>query len=135
VKAIRRGKPIPTGYVLTGQTVTIKRGNLPAGATLLFKCPGDKRLKTFATTGQAGFVARQNYANHRQTCLESFMTRDAIGTAYDDGASSAVVHPVVDQPALCIGKVRRTAASIGASAGNPALDGQPRSVVSRPATC
>jgi len=53
VKAIRRGKPIPTGYVLIGQKVTIKRGKLPAGATLFFKCPGDKRLKTFATTGQA----------------------------------------------------------------------------------
>ena len=38
VKAIRRGKPIPAGYVLIGQRITIKRGDIPAGATLFFKC-------------------------------------------------------------------------------------------------
>jgi hypothetical protein len=59
-----------------------KRGKLPAGATLFSKCPGEERLKTFATTGQTGFVARQNYVNHRQTYLERFMTRDATGTAH-----------------------------------------------------
>jgi hypothetical protein len=82
VKAIRRGKAIPAGYVLIGQKVTIKRGKIPAGASLFFKCPGNKRLKSFATTGKAGFSAYQNYVNHRQTYIGSFMARDATGTVY-----------------------------------------------------
>ncbi|MEA2154012.1 MAG: hypothetical protein QOE11_152 [Solirubrobacteraceae bacterium] len=82
VKAIRRGKVIPSGYVLPGQKVTIKRGKLAAGASLFFKCPGGKRLKSFATTGAAGFGARQPYVNHRQAFIESFRNIDAIGVVY-----------------------------------------------------
>ena len=82
VRAIRRGKAIPAGYVLPGQKVTIKRGQLAAGASLFFKCPGTKRLKSFATTGTAGFSARQTYVNHRQTYLDSFRNVDAIGVVY-----------------------------------------------------
>jgi hypothetical protein len=82
VKTIRRGKAIPSGYVLLGQKVTIKRGKLAAGASLFFKCPADKRLKGFATTGAAGFGARQPYLNHRQAYIESFRNIDAIGVVY-----------------------------------------------------
>jgi hypothetical protein len=82
VRTIRRGTPIPAGYVLPGQKVTIKRGKIPAGATLFFKCPDGKRLKTFATTGRAGFAAYRNYVNHRQTYVASYSGRDAIGTIY-----------------------------------------------------
>ncbi|MGI9097167.1 MAG: hypothetical protein ACR2H2_01510 [Solirubrobacteraceae bacterium] len=82
VRAIRRGKPIPSGYVLIGQKVTIKRGTIPAGATLFFKCPDGKRLKTFGTTGRAGFTAYRNYVNHRQTYVSSYSGRDATGTVY-----------------------------------------------------
>jgi len=82
VKAIRRGKAIPSGYVLLGQKVTIKRGKLAAGASLFVKCPAGKRLKSFATTGAAGFVARRPYFNHRQAYIESFRNVDAIGVVY-----------------------------------------------------
>lgn len=82
VKAIRRGKPIPASYVLIGQQVTIKRGKLPAGAALFFKCPDGKRLKSFATTGKAGFSANQAYVDHRQTYVSSFSGRDATGIVY-----------------------------------------------------
>jgi hypothetical protein len=82
VKAIRRGKPIPAGYVLIGQKVTIKRGKIPAGATLFFKCPGTKRLKTFGTIGRAGFLANRDYVDHRQTYISSYSGRDATGTVY-----------------------------------------------------
>lgn len=82
VKAIRRGKAIPSGYVLIGRTVTIKRGELAAGATLFFRCPGTKRLKTFGVTGDAGFGAIQDYVNHRQTYVTSFRATDSIGTVY-----------------------------------------------------
>jgi hypothetical protein len=82
VKAIRRGKPIPAGYVLIGQTVTIKRGKIPAGASLFFKCPDGKRLKTFGTIGRAGFRADRDYVNRRQTYISSFSGRDASGSVY-----------------------------------------------------
>jgi len=82
VKAIRRGKPIPSGYVLIGQKVTVKRGKIPAGANLFVKCPDGKRLKTFGTTGRAGFIAYRNYVNHRQTYVASYSASDATGTIY-----------------------------------------------------
>jgi hypothetical protein len=82
VKTIRRGKAIPEGYVLLGQKVTVKRGKLTAGASLFFKCPASKRLKSFATTGDAGFSARTTYVNHRQTYIDSVRNIDAIGAVY-----------------------------------------------------
>jgi hypothetical protein len=82
VKAIRRGKPIPPGYVLNGQTVTIKVGDAPAGASLIFLCPDHKRLKTFGTTGRAGFRAVDpNYVNHRRTIVDSY-AGNGTGTVY-----------------------------------------------------
>jgi hypothetical protein len=82
VKAIRRGKPIPAGYVLIGQKVSVKRGKLPAGASLFFKCPDGKRLKTFGTIGYGGFRADRDYVDHRQTYISSFSGRDSTGTIY-----------------------------------------------------
>lgn len=82
VRAIRRGKAIPAGYLLIGQKVTIKRGKIPAGASLFFKCPDGKRLKTFGTIGRAGFRADRDYVDRRQTHISSFSGRDATGTVY-----------------------------------------------------
>jgi hypothetical protein len=82
VKAIRLRKAIPSGYVLIGRKVTIKRGEVAAGATLFFRCPGTKRLKTFGTTGTAGFGSIQNYVNHRQTYITSFRSVDSTGVVY-----------------------------------------------------
>jgi hypothetical protein len=72
VKSIRRGKPIPEGYVLVGQKVTIDRGAKTAGAALDFKCPGSKRLRTFGLVGDVGFLAPTNYDRHRETKIISF---------------------------------------------------------------
>lgn len=57
VKALRRGKPIPAGYELVGRRVVITKGTTTAGAALRFTCVGSKRLRSFVTTGQAGFQA------------------------------------------------------------------------------
>lgn len=82
VKVIRRGKPIPAGYVVIGQTVTIKVGKTPAGASLTFTCPDRKRLQTFGTTGRAGFTATdRNYPNHRRTVVDSY-AGNGTGTVY-----------------------------------------------------
>jgi hypothetical protein len=82
VKAIRRGKAIPAGYVLIGRQITIKRGEVAAGASLFFRCPDGKRLKSFATTGRAGFSSHGSYVGHRQTYVDSFSSRDAVGNLY-----------------------------------------------------
>src|SRR6266542_1411477 len=85
VKAVRRGKPIPSGYVLVGQQVDVERGTHLAGAALKFTCPGDKVLKTFGSTGQAGFQIDRAYVNHHTTYGLSFPpphVQHASGTVY-----------------------------------------------------
>jgi hypothetical protein len=72
VKAIRRGKPIPSGYELVGQRVDVERGAKVAGAYLRFQCPGAKRLRSFLVTGSAGFIAERSYVGHKTTFVGSF---------------------------------------------------------------
>ena len=72
VKAIRRGKAIPPGYVIIGQKITNTRGTAGAGAALYLRCPGDKRLKTLASSGGAGLVAADRvYYNHHSTWVRT----------------------------------------------------------------
>ena len=90
VKAVRRGKAIPSGYVLVGQTVEVTRGARggnakSAGAALTFRCPGTKTLRTFGVVGNAGFSAPRDYVRHRQTQVFSFAPptlEHATGTLY-----------------------------------------------------
>jgi hypothetical protein len=72
VKAIRRGKAIPSGYVLVGQKVTNTRGQSGAGAALYFRCPDGKRLKTFGATGDRALgSADRPYVDHKSTWVRS----------------------------------------------------------------
>jgi hypothetical protein len=72
IKAIRRGKAIPSGYVLVGQKVTNTRGQAGAGAALYFRCPDGKRLKTLGTTGQGALAAADRaYVDHKSTWVRS----------------------------------------------------------------
>jgi hypothetical protein len=85
VRAIRRDKAVPKGYVLVGQKVTIDRGAKTAGAALRVVCPGTKRLRTFGVVGDAGFFAPRDYVRHRETQIMSFPppAKDhASGTVY-----------------------------------------------------
>jgi hypothetical protein len=90
VRAVRRGRPIPRGYVLVGQQVDVQRGTRGgnaghAGAALTFRCPGTKKLRTFGVVGNAGFSAPRNYVGHRQTQVFSFAPPSvdhATGTLY-----------------------------------------------------
>lgn len=75
VKAIRRGKDIPSGYRLVGQKVTNTRGRTAAGAALHFRCPGHKRLKTFGGTGGVGFAIDRRYVNHRQAWVRTYAAK------------------------------------------------------------
>lgn len=71
VRAIRRGKEIPSGYRLIGQRVTNRRGSPSAGAALYFRCPGHKRLRSFAGTGRALGAIDRRYVGHRSTWVRS----------------------------------------------------------------
>jgi hypothetical protein len=86
VRAVRKGKAIPAGYVLLGQSVSIQRGAKSAGAALTFRCPEGKTLRTFGVVGNAGFAAAdRDYAGHRQTSILSFAPpklAQATGTVY-----------------------------------------------------
>ena len=87
VKAIRRGKPIPSGYVLVGREVTIDRGTAgSAGAVLSLSCPAGKRARTLGSTGQNGpNVIGDRYVGHRSVRIAVWgPSNDATthGTSY-----------------------------------------------------
>jgi hypothetical protein len=54
VRAIRRGRAIPAGYVLVGRRVTINTGAQEAWAAARFTCPSGKVLRTFGISGRVG---------------------------------------------------------------------------------
>lgn len=67
VKAIRRGKAIPEGYVLVGRKVTIDRGTSGSvGAALKLSCPSGKSARTLGLTGENGpSLIGNRYVGHR----------------------------------------------------------------------
>lgn len=54
VRAVRRGKPIPSGYVLVGREVSITYGDQIAWGAGRLTCPAGKTLRTMGLTGQVG---------------------------------------------------------------------------------
>ena len=81
VKAIRKGKAIPSGYVLPGYKVETHRGTKVAGAALRVVCPDGKRLRSFGTTGQAGFLAPTPYVGKRSTVIVSLPSGSKVDTS------------------------------------------------------
>jgi hypothetical protein len=79
VRAIRRGRPIPSGYRLIGRSVSGQQGGV--GAAIRFTCPDEKRLRTFATTGRAGFQITRDYVGRRSTIITS-IGGNGPGTVY-----------------------------------------------------
>ena len=79
VRAVRRGQPIPSGYELIGRSVSGAAGGV--GAAIRFTCPDGKRLRTFATTGRAGFQITRDYVGRRSTIITSIGGR-GDGTVY-----------------------------------------------------
>jgi hypothetical protein len=76
---IRRGKPIPRGWVLVGRSVSGPRSGV--GAAIRFTCPDGKRLRTFGITGRVGFQSTRDYVDHRSTVVTTVGSRGA-GTVY-----------------------------------------------------
>jgi hypothetical protein len=67
VKAVRRGKPIPSGYVLVGREVTIDRESAGSvGAVTKLSCPAGKAARTLGFTGANGPIPiGDRYVGHR----------------------------------------------------------------------
>ena len=67
VRAVRRDKPIPSGYVLVGRKVTIDRGTSGSvGAAFKLSCPSGKTARTLGGTGQNGpSLIGSRYVGHR----------------------------------------------------------------------
>lgn len=73
VKAVRRGKAIPAGYVLVGRKLTIEPGGGAAGAIVRLTCPAGKTLRTYGVTGTAGgSAARGDYVGKRRGEILAF---------------------------------------------------------------
>lgn len=75
VRAIRRGKRVPKGYVLVGRTVSVDPGHGAAGAALRVACPKGKTLRTFGSTGGVGGSPADRtagYVGHRSAELVVF---------------------------------------------------------------
>jgi hypothetical protein len=54
VRAVRAGKPIPSGYVLVGRHVKFTRGTEAGYGALTMRCPAGKTLRGLARQGQVG---------------------------------------------------------------------------------
>jgi hypothetical protein len=81
VRAIRRGRTIPAGYQLLGQTVQTTPGGPRAGAALTLRCPNSTRLRGLAAVGGVGFsVPDRNYAGKRQTLVITYTASPSSGT-------------------------------------------------------
>jgi hypothetical protein len=67
VRTVRRGAPIPSGYVLVGRKVTIDRGaSGSVGAAFKLSCPGGKTARTLGGTGRNGpSLIGSRYVGHR----------------------------------------------------------------------
>lgn len=82
VRSIRRGDPIPSGYVIVGRAVSVTPGRGKAGAVVRLTCPRGKTLSTVA--GDLSFVLDDDYPGRRATNVASYGGRsgDPSGTAY-----------------------------------------------------
>lgn len=89
VKAIRRGKAIPDGYVLQGYSVTLRHGVIAAGAEFFAVCPKGKTLRSFAETGRARALTTDNYLRKPRTLVQSF-----YGNGGGPGIAEGVIYAV-----------------------------------------
>jgi hypothetical protein len=67
VRAVRAGKPIPSGYVLIGRHVKFVRGTEAGFGALTMRCPAGKTLRGLARQGKVGpqVVRDINYSGKR----------------------------------------------------------------------
>lgn len=73
VRAVRRGKAIPSGYLLVGRKLTIEPGANAAGAIVRLTCPAGKTLRTYGQTGTAGgSKAEGDYVGDRRGEILAF---------------------------------------------------------------
>ena len=91
VRAVRAGKPIPSGYVLVGRHVKFTRGTEAGYGALTMRCPSGKTLRGLARQGQIGpqVVRDMHYPGKRSVDL--IVTYDANHTPVGGTAEGTVL--------------------------------------------
>ena len=91
VRAVRAGKPIPSGYVLVGRHVKFTRGTEVGYGALTMRCPSGKTLRGLARQGQVGpqVVRDTHYPGKRSVDL--IVTYDANRTPVGATAEGTVL--------------------------------------------
>jgi hypothetical protein len=91
VRAVRAGKPIPSGYVLAGRHVKFTRGTEAGYGALTMRCPSGKTLRGLARQGQVGpqVVRDTHYPGKRSVDL--IVTYDANRTPVGGTAEGTVL--------------------------------------------
>jgi hypothetical protein len=91
VRAVRAGKPIPSGYVLVGRHVKFTRGTEVGYGALTMRCPSGKTLRGLARQGQVGpqVVRDTHYPGKRSVDL--IVTYDVNRTPVGGTAEGTVL--------------------------------------------
>jgi hypothetical protein len=91
VRAVRAGKPIPSGYVLVGRHVKFTRGTEVGYGALTMRCPSGKTLRGLARQGQVGpqVYRDTNYPGKRS--VDVIVTYDANRTPVGGTAEGTVL--------------------------------------------
>jgi hypothetical protein len=91
VRAVRAGKPIPSGYVLVGRHVKFTRGTEVGYGALTMRCPPGKTLRGLARQGQVGpqVVRDTHYPGKRSVDL--IVTYDVNRTPVGGTAEGTVL--------------------------------------------
>ena len=91
VRAVRAGKPIPSGYVLVGRHVKFTRGTEVGYGALTMRCPSGKTLRGLARQGQVGPQVVRDTHYPRKRSVDLIVTYDANRTPVGGTAEGTVL--------------------------------------------
>ena len=91
VRAVRAGKPIPSGYVLVGRHVKFVRGTEVGYGALTMRCPSGKTLRGLARQGQIGPQVYRDVHYPGKRSVNVIVDYDAKHTPVGGTAEGAVL--------------------------------------------
>ena len=91
IRAVRAGKPIPSGYVLVGRHVKFTRGTEVGYGALTMRCPSGKTLRGLARQGQVGPQVVRDTHYPRKRSVDLIVTYDANRTPVGGTAEGTVL--------------------------------------------
>jgi hypothetical protein len=91
VRAVRAGKPIPSGYVLVGRHVKFTRGTEVGYGALTMRCPSGTKLRGLARQGQIGPQVYRDTRYPGKRAVDVIVTYDANHTPVGGTAEGTVL--------------------------------------------